>query len=262
MKRALLDTETTGLPDDPDARVVEVACTVHDDDCPDLLEAMTAADENDRLETFVAHSQSWSSFVCPLVLTEAGLALSLRISGITEDEIRGAPHPGVVLDRLGVFLDGFTTGVRTWNLAFDMPMFRRTFYENLGLPDEVVWDGCAMLDFTHRWRSVAGINVETMEPRWISVKRAARLSRITYSDEQAHRASADTQLSSCIDYCSRKGITAPPVQNHPTRPIVLGSSGRKNPNSVKVGKIVLGAPKANRRDPRSVTTRKIVIGKR
>ena len=262
MLTAMLDTETTGLLEDPDARVIEIACTVYDDEDEDLFAVMRGAEESDRFDTFVAHTRSWASLVRPDVITEEGLAVALAISGITEDQIMLAPSPKSVLGLLKVSLDGFRTPVRAWNLAFDQPMFQRTFCDDFDLPDPLRWDGCAMLDFTHRWRTMAGINVETMEPRWFSVKRASYAAHVPYSNEDAHRATFDTQLCACLDFCSRNGILSPPEQNTPTGPIVLGTHRRPNPANVKVGTITLGRPKAKRRDPRSVPTRRIVIGAR
>jgi len=262
MLTALIDTETTGLPNDPDARAVEVAVSVFDEDCPELFDTLSNAEPEDLLEAFVQRSRSWSSLVCPRVLTEEGLALSLEISGITEDEIRAAPTPEQLLVDLEGVLDGFTIPVRAWNTEFDFELFNRTFCADLDRESPLTWNGCAMIDFSARWVDMVGLHPDTMEPRWISVKRAARLAGIPYSEEQAHRACFDTQLSGCLDYCSRNGIIAPPEQTVPTPIVRVGQNRHRNPASVKTRPIVVGKRKSERPDPGQITIGPITIGRR
>lgn len=134
-----LDTETTGLVDDPCACVVEVG-------------AVLVADNGAILDSF-------ESLVRPDILTEDGQRICEEISGISAEEILAAPLPSDVFVALGRFLLGWSVPVWTYNLDFDQRMVRRTFCGADEVPDEedpVQWGGCTMRMFGRRFRMTYG----------------------------------------------------------------------------------------------------------
>ena len=118
----VLDTETTGFPEQPWSRVVEVAAVILD---------------ADGSEVFAS-----SSLVRPEI-HDARAAGAERIHGLTREALADAPLAGdvvAVLNRVGVG-DLLLTETRctAFNLAFDRPMLERMGFA----PRE--WAPCIML---------------------------------------------------------------------------------------------------------------------
>jgi len=120
-----IDTETTGLPEHPEARVFEVAFSVWS--------------VSDQAEIYA------SSFLLrPDVLTEEGLAIARDVCGVAPEQILSAPSQNEAkawwreeIARLAQIAPGFE--MDAWNLPFDRTLVRRTF---LDLEDaEEAWRG-------------------------------------------------------------------------------------------------------------------------
>ena len=174
---AVLDTETTGLLNDPDAHVVELGIA--------------------RFEDGVCVARrSW--IVRPPVLTEAGLEVAWRISQISEAEILAAPSPLEVWTEASPLLDDVP--VVAWNLPFDQAMVRRTFFadelldairaHHLAPPS---WKECAMRRYSRRFVEHLG-TWPRGEPRWAKLKNAATQCGLTWTGN-AHRADADAEMT-------------------------------------------------------------------
>lgn len=108
MKVITFDTETTGLLTDPNARIVEIGAVKHD-----LLTGEIVS--------------TYSSMCLPSVeyLDDSKFELCQRISGITREEIIGAPS---FRDVLGDFINWAGDDLLyAWNLPFDQRMLQRYF---------------------------------------------------------------------------------------------------------------------------------------
>lgn len=114
----VLDTETTGFPEQPWSRVVEVAAV--------------ALDVNGN-ET--AHL---SELVRPEIHDHRAAGAE-RIHGLTREVLAGADLAGNVAARLAGFMDGLAC--TSFNLAFDRPMLERMGVERAN----VMWAPCIML---------------------------------------------------------------------------------------------------------------------
>lgn len=217
---AVIDTETTGLPDDPNARVIELGA------------ALFSLEDGSLVRTF-------STLVCPDVLTEDGLAVALSVSGITEAEIRAAPSPADAWAACGAFLDGWVYPVHAYNLEFDRLMCERTFDT-----EGVWWAGCIMEEFSLLWVRCFGHDPETGRPIRAHLYRAARIAEVTWEGDE-HRAAADAVVAGRIFALLRANKLQPPEQAVPTGPIVIrGRPPRRDPSSVIVGTLVVGSGRA------------------
>jgi DNA polymerase III epsilon subunit-like protein len=134
---AEIDTETTGLPSDPDARVVEVGVAVFEIGAPTPWSGNVPSCEV---------VGQFASLVRPEILRDEHLDLVERISGISRDEVLDADPPEVVWLRLLRELDGAMMPFFAWNLAFDATMMARTF----AWADGLSWRGCTMRSFATR----------------------------------------------------------------------------------------------------------------
>ena len=111
MKFHSLDTETTGLPSDPNARVIEIGITTWDSEMSDA----------DKI------TSRFSSIVRPSVLTQKGLEIAWSISKINKEQIESAPSADQVWSLLQSYLDTLPYPVIAWNMPFDRYMIRRSF---------------------------------------------------------------------------------------------------------------------------------------
>ena len=192
-----VDTETTGLPEHPEARVFEVA-----------ISAWSVADD---VEVY-----SDSFLLRPDVLTDEGLAVARDICGVDPDLILNAPSQGeakawwreqlVQLERLS---PGFT--LDAWNLPFDRTFIRRTLLDVEDLPeawqgweapvvypnpqDPSPWGVCWMRIFSDLQRPFFGTFTDQAgirHKRPASLRRAATMLQIAQVD--AHRALDDARV--------------------------------------------------------------------
>ena len=176
----VLDTETTGLTRDRDARAIEVA--------------VARFEEGQVVATF-------SSLVRPEIFTPEGARVAQDICGILPEDILQAPRPwevwGSVLDVIG------SHPVVAWNMPFDQQMVRRTFFEGESFEHSKRmrqyppnWSECAMLRFTSYFEQYAE-KWENGEPRWFRLETAAKLVEIPW-EGNAHRALADVLMTGRI----------------------------------------------------------------
>jgi DNA polymerase III epsilon subunit-like protein len=167
---AALDTETTGFQDDPDARVVELALAIF-------------GREGQLLRT-------WSSLVRPEVLTEEGIGVCHRISGIERGQLQDAPEPQAVWETARRLLDDWRLPVRAYGNLFEIDMLSRTFLAP-GEELPVRFGECVLLSFAHRFASELG-TFEDGQPRYAKLSTALRLAGIAWPEEgPQHRALPD-----------------------------------------------------------------------
>jgi len=158
------DTETTGLPRDSWADVVDLGAVLVD----------TSGEIIDQFECLIL----------PEVLDErANFALS--ISGITPELLRaeGLTVQGA-LERVDLWIAGLPQGMTfhtSFNIAFDRPMMRR-----MGL-EYPAWASCIML----KAQDAMGVS------KWPKLKEAAPFFGVV-QEEPAHRALADAKTAAKI----------------------------------------------------------------
>lgn len=174
---AVLDTETTGLQKDPDARVIEIGIA--------------------RFENGVC-VRRYQSLVRPDILTEAGVKVAWKVSQITRAEIEAAPLP----EDVWVEVDGLLGDVPVvaWNLPFDQEMVRRSFFSEDRLDTMIArrlappsWKECAMRRFTNRWEAY-GQKWPNGDAQWFRLIDAATLMGLEWTGN-AHRADADAEMT-------------------------------------------------------------------
>lgn len=218
---AVIDTETTGLPDDLDARVIELGAALFS-----LTDGLLV--------------RSFSTLVCPdAMLTEEGLAVAAEVSGITEAQIKAAPSPAEAWAACGVFLDGWSYPVHAFNLEFDRLMCERTFDT-----EGVWWAGCIMEEFSLLWVRCFGHDPTTGKPVRCHLRRAARIADVRWEGD-THRAEADAIVAGRIFALLRANKLQPPEQTVPTRVITIqGRAPRRDPSVVVIGPLVIGSGKA------------------
>ena len=183
----VIDTETTGLPDDPSAHVVELGAAMAINPSPNWY-------EKGEYSTFC-------SFVKPPVLTPEGLAISKKISGITEDQIRSAPTPDTVWRNFFIWVmrefqkkgnieyshDPQWQSVLAWNAEFDETMVKKTFGPSL-----LEWR-CAMKPFTSEFEKWAPRRRDG-SARYFKLVTAAKFAGFEW-EGKAHRADADALMT-------------------------------------------------------------------
>ena len=196
MEYAILDTETTGLLNDPDTRLVEIGVAVFDTE--------GSIDEPVR---------TWSSFCNPDILTEDGLRVARDICGITEQQIRTAPPPHEVA--LAMFYAVGDLPTYCWNTPFDRAMVRRSFYGDDERLDSIEWAGDVMLEFGELFRPVLGSSRHPGGgPRWVRLQRAARMVDLSWpGGEQDHRVIGDCVMTGRIRQRMLRKLIGPPKEN-------------------------------------------------
>ena len=191
----VFDTETTGLPHDPDARVVELGVAMVTDPTPGWYER--------------GEFQTFQSLVRPNVITEAGLAIAKKISGITAYQLEHAPSPSQVWGSLEAWLEDNTTETTypkafAWNAPFDVEMMVRTFYggadvktilghETGGADHPLPSIPCVMRAFTELYKQ-HGMKRKDGSVRWFKLTHAADLVQLKWAGH-AHRADADALMT-------------------------------------------------------------------
>lgn len=192
-----LDSETTGLLDDPCARVVEVG-------------AVLVAENGAILDRF-------ESLVRPEILTEEGRRICEEINGIPVEDILAAPRPSDVFPALGRFLLNWSTPVWAFNLDFDQRMMRRTFCGADDVPDEedpIQWGGCTMEMFGRRFRMTHGkLPQDGSEPRF-PLWKAIDIAGFGF-DGDAHRALTDARAAARLQWMMIAQDFGPPPP-HPS----------------------------------------------
>lgn len=193
---AVFDTETSGLPDDPDARVVEVGMALFD------------LDRWDPVRTF-------SSFVRPEVpLTEQGRWVVQTVSGIDPELLDMAPPASAV----SAWLEAATGGapLLAYNMEFDRPMTLRSFSLDAIFArehyagDAAEWrtePRCIMQALMQRFRVMSRVH-EDGRPRFFSLSKAAGIADVEF-EGPAHRALTDAVVAGRIYLRLLAGLTPP-----------------------------------------------------
>jgi DNA polymerase III epsilon subunit-like protein len=193
---ALIDTETTGFPQDPDARVVELGVAIFDLDCWDPV-------------------LTFSSFIKPDVLTEEGREVVSCISGIDPDILEMAPPPHVVEGWARAVIGDLP--ILAFNMGFDRPMTLRSLHlEDLFSRPRPVgpmlapWrfeSNCVLEAFTEVF-SVMTRTHEDGAPRLFSLARAADLADVKF-EGQPHRALTDAIVAGRVLLRLEEGLRPP-----------------------------------------------------
>ena len=184
----VFDTETTGLPGDPDARVVELGVAMVTDPTPGWY-------ERGEFHTF-------QSLVRPDVVAEDGLAIAKKIRGITAHQLEHAPSPSQVWGSLETWLEDHTTKTTypkafAWNAPFDVEMMIRTFYGGADVRTVLGHEPaipCVMRAFTELYGEEHGTLRNNGSIRWFKLAYAAELMQLKWAG-QAHRADADALMT-------------------------------------------------------------------
>jgi len=195
---AVLDTETTGLLKDPDARVIEIGVA--------------------RFEDGVC-VRRFQSLVRPDLLTEEGAEVAWRVSQIARADIETAPLPEDVWEAMGDLLDNVP--VVAWNLPFDQAMVQRSFFSEGRLETMIQrrllppsWKACAMRRFSKAYAAY-GTRWPNGEARWFRLSDAAALMGLEWTGD-AHRADADAEMTGRL-YAGMLAGTLTPRQPVPMR---------------------------------------------
>ncbi len=212
----VVDTETSGLPGEEDAHVVEIAVVT--------------------VEIGRGIVSTYTSLVRPPVLTEAGLELCRKVSGITEEMLEDAPRADEVWRDVQKILHG--GGETTaWNIGFDRTMIRKTFMgldelgwitENMGElaktaaihskygwpehiamdGDKVQWGPCAMWEYARLCPVVRGTHKRPLGGPWHNnawrLSDAANREGVAFEGD-AHRALADAIVTAKIVHKMKRG---------------------------------------------------------
>jgi DNA polymerase III epsilon subunit-like protein len=200
MRFAVIDTETTGLPDDPNARVIEVGIAVFDPQVDPVRPV-------DR----------WSSLVRPEVLTDEGRAVVAMVSQIPEADLLAAPEVDEVWSSLVSFLNGLP--VRAYNEEFDRTLLDRTFVQSRW---ELAWGppcgdnlaswrkspGCIMEAFCERFAAYSRMKDDLSGPRPFRLVSAAAILALSEPDT-SHRALEDAILAGQVALALDAGIMPP-----------------------------------------------------
>jgi DNA polymerase III epsilon subunit-like protein len=188
MRIVVLDTETSGLPDDPNARVVEIAAALFD----------TA--DTTPLATF-------TSLICPDVLTDEGRAVIEKVSHIPFEELDAAPTPAEVWAAFQQFLGTAAPfkHITAYNREFDQHMIEHTLPEEA---KDLPWGPCVMVTFAERFAVYSHMKEDLTGPIPFRLSVAARLLDLQHEGD-AHRALADAVLAGQISVRLAQGVMPP-----------------------------------------------------
>ena len=194
---AVLDTETTGLLKDPEARVIEIGVA--------------------RFEGGVC-VRRFQSLVRPDLLTDAGAEVAWRVSQIARADIEAAPLPEDVWAAMGDLLDNVP--VVAWNLPFDQQMVQRSFFSEARLEAMIQrkllspsWKECAMRRFSTVY-AAHGQRWPSGEAKWFRLSDAATLMGLEWTGD-AHRADADAEMTGRLYAGMLAGTLTPTRQDAP-----------------------------------------------
>lgn len=179
----VLDTETTGLPRDSWAEVVELGCVLLGKDGAEVA--------------------SWQTLIRPEVLDERCDG-ALKVNQIARTELEAADPVGVVLPRFAAWLDGEGFGARSpWTTAFNIG-FDRQMLERSGFV--LPWANCIMLRAQELMGPAGALQpaperIATRGQRWKwpSLAEAARFFDVNQAAMgDAHRALTDARVAAHI----------------------------------------------------------------
>lgn len=178
----VLDTETTGLPRDDWAEVVELGCVL--------------------LDQAGREMSSWSSFVRPQILDDR-CQPALSVNHIEQEDLEVADPPEKVRGRLHVWLEeqGYNQSphVTSFNVEFDRTMLERSGFR-------LRWANCIMLRAQEEMGPAGALPPapERLAARgqrwkWPSLAEAASFYAIDQATlGVAHRALADARTAAAI----------------------------------------------------------------
>jgi DNA polymerase III alpha subunit (gram-positive type) len=174
----VIDTETTGLPEDPDAAVIEVAASIWD---------MSRGEE----------VRCWSTLVKPLSWGNQGKRIALEVNGIDPELVEAhGEDPVMALMRLLDFAKNLP--LHAWNRSFDEEMVRRMDPRERRLSREDLWGPCLMREFSVVARGDADLRSK--------LQFAYEQCGFPFHEESAHRALADARMSArCIHHIRSGG---------------------------------------------------------
>jgi DNA polymerase III epsilon subunit-like protein len=183
----VVDTETTGLPDNPDAQVVEVAATIFD---------LSTGQE----------VRCWSTLVKPSTWGEEGRKVASEICGLDPDLIDAhGMEPAMAQMALLDFAGRLP--MHAWNRPFDEEMVRRMDPGEPRLARPELWGPCLMREFSAVSRGNPDLR-----------------SKLTFAFEQcgftepedAHRALTDARMAARCIHHIRSGQTLTRPARGPT----------------------------------------------
>jgi len=163
----VIDTETTGLLDDPDARVIELAGVIID----------ATGREAAVLQTMVK----------PAILTDAGLDVMRRFNGIRPEWLENAPTERDALRALSAWLYAYNyPSVTSYNLEFDSGVVYRM-------------DGAREVSFNWGPDCVKLAATDLLDPggKWYSLREAIRDLDLT-DHANSHRALDDARAAAAV----------------------------------------------------------------
>jgi len=171
----VLDTETTGLPRDPWARVVELGAVALDDELQEIA----------TFETLICQA-------CPSAADYA-----LRVNNITRDQIDAAPSPENVRDTWVEWLKPYQGRAKmsAFNIQFDRQMMRR---DKLS-PANDRWGECIMLAAMKPMENAGALVWMDWKQdwKWPRLEEAAKFFEVEVVGD-AHRALTDARTAAEI----------------------------------------------------------------
>jgi DNA polymerase III epsilon subunit-like protein len=205
----VIDTETTGLPQTPQAHVIEIG--------------VATFEASQGLIGF------WTSLVNPPSLASEEAEVAQKFHGISADQILSAPRFDEVWTELLAYARGYGEATWTaWNLPFDRCMVRRTFMglddfgqicAQLGAPEDLLkhskygwperfdlqgdllqWRECAMRAYSRQVRTKGSTRswyTRQLEPNSWALAEAARREGVEFTGD-AHRALTDATVAAKI----------------------------------------------------------------
>lgn len=161
----VIDTETTGLTDDPNAAVIEVAATVWD---------VSAGQE----------IRCWSTLVKPASWGEEGRRIAQEVCGLDSAwvDLHGE-DPALALMRLLDFAKNLP--LHAWNRPFDEEMICRMDPKERRLAREGLWGPCLMREFS----AVSRGNPDLRSKLTLAYQQCG------FTVSSAHRALADARMA-------------------------------------------------------------------
>jgi DNA polymerase III alpha subunit (gram-positive type) len=178
----VIDTETTGLTDDPHAAVIEVAATIWD---------LSRGEE----------VRCWSTLVKPPSWGEDGRRIAMEVCGIDPELVDAhGEEPTFALMRLLDFTKHLP--LHAWNRPFDEEMIRRMDPMERRLSREGLWGPCLMREFS----SVSRGNPDLRSKLTLAYEQCGFAMH-----EDAHRALVDARMSArCIHHIRSGGALGRP----------------------------------------------------
>lgn len=178
-----LDTETSGLPGDPNARVTELGLVR-------VSEGRIVAE--------------LSAFVRPEVLDADGLEICERISGTSLADLEAAMTVDQARSLLCLFCGSLE--VYAYNRAFDEVMVARTFFGGDEAETGLRWGPCTMRTFSKTFAIYGSGSVE--REAVFSLWKALALTGLTFEGDP-HRALTDARAGAKLQLGLSAGLFVP-----------------------------------------------------